>query len=371
MKYSFVLFFLVGNSVDLFAQNLVPNSGFEEFTACPGGHTQSPNEFRVKAWSSGSQGTPDHFHTCSVGEADVPHNWAGVSDAFEGNGYAGIYVWSRDRMGNSYREYLHTRLLSPLIPDSTYSIEFRYKLSSYSMLAADRIGLLLTDSVVKSSSFRPFHIVPTLNVVKDSSLTNKTGLWELARGEYKAKGGEEYIVIGNFYANEQTKCYPIKFRSLQQEMLRDASYYYIDNVQLTPKYLPDGTTLDDLIPEFSPDKVKINTHYVLRNIRFEFDSYKLLSSSFEELDDVVNYLMKNPHTRVELAGHTDDVGNDRYNLVLSRNRARSAARYLTLRGIEADRIESFGYGKSRPLLKATTEEARKINRRVEIRFSNR
>ena len=369
MKYLPLLFFIGFAFVDSTAQNLVPNPGFEEFYICPGGYSEIPSEFRVKNWSSGSLGTPDHFHTCSMGEADVPYNWAGVSDAYEGNGYAGIYVWSRDRMGNSYREYLHTKLLSPLTQDSTYILEFRFKLSSYSMLTADRIGLLLTDTILKNSSFRPIAIIPTLNVVKDSSLTDKTGMWEIARGEYTAKGGEQYILLGNFYNNEQTKYYTIRFRPVQQEMLRDGSYYYIDNVQVTPKYLPDGRTLDDILPQFLPDSVVLNTHYVLRNIEFEFDSYKLLSSSFEELDEVVKYLNKKPDIRVELSGHTDDVGSERYNLTLSRNRAQSVAHYLMFRGIAGSRIRSTGYGKSKPLLNNTTEETRKINRRVEITFS--
>src|SRR5687768_2852373 len=96
------------------SQNLIPNPGFEAFSECPGNYSEAAHEFRAEGWRSATMGSPDHFHSCSVGEADVPHNWAGVSEAFEGNGYAGIYLWMNDA-SNSYREYLQCKLLQPLI----------------------------------------------------------------------------------------------------------------------------------------------------------------------------------------------------------------------------------------------------------------
>ena len=118
-------------------QNLVPNGGFEDYRRCPGDFSESAEEFAVLGWRSASRGTPDHFHSCSSGDANVPYNWAGVADAWEGDGYAGIYVWMSD--DNQYREYLQCKLAQPLVKDSTYEIGFRFKLSSYSKYAVDRI----------------------------------------------------------------------------------------------------------------------------------------------------------------------------------------------------------------------------------------
>jgi OOP family OmpA-OmpF porin len=94
----------------------------------------------------------------------------------------------------------------------------------------------------------------------------------------------------------------------------------------------------------------------------------LLPSSFDEMDELAKYVLKNPHFKLQLSGHTDDRGGDRYNSTLSKNRASSVAKYLMMQGIAANRIEIFGYGKSKPLVNTNTEEARTINRRVEIRF---
>jgi len=109
---------------------------------------------------------------------------------------------------------------------------------------------------------------------------------------------------------------------------------------------------------------------VLRRIQFEFGSYKLLGSSFDELDALALYLVKHPQVSVVLSGHTDDVGSDRYNQRLSLQRAENVARYLKLQGIPDSRIRAEGHGKAQPLVAEDSEDARAMNRRVEIRFIN-
>jgi OmpA-OmpF porin, OOP family len=362
MRFVFVVLIVFSFSADFVdAQNLVPNPGFEQFRFCPGSFNQRQAEFHVTDWRSANRGTPDHFHECSTGSADVPHNWAGVSQAREGQGYVGIYLWMSIK---DYREFIQAKLSQPLIKDTLYSLQFHFKLSSYSRYAVDRIGLLLSDSIVSYSSDGPVKIEPTFAMIQDSALTVNTGAWERAHWTFRAKGGEQYITIGNFWG-DQTKYYRIHFRNTPEEMLKDASYYYLDDVRLTPVYQEKQNLL---VPEFEPTEIKINTTYVLRNIQFEFDSYKLLPSSFDEMDELAKYVLKNPHVKLQLSGHTDDRGGDKYNSTLSRNRASSVARYLMLQGIAADRIEIFGYGKSKPLVNDNTEQARAINRRVEIKF---
>jgi OOP family OmpA-OmpF porin len=347
------------------AQNLVPNGSFEEYTGCPGNFSESLNEFRVKQWHPATLGTPDHFHSCSTGEADVPHNWAGVSEAYHGSGFAGIYLWMEGN--NPYREYLQCQLLQPLIKDSTYRIEFRYKLSSYSKFSIDRIGLLLTDSIINARHDNVLKLTPTLSVISDSALTVTTGLWEAASLRYKALGGEKFLTIGNFFDNESTRFYKILSRPIAQDMLAKSAYYYIDDVQVLSLYPPVEMSTD-LLPEFSLKDTRLNTTYVLKNILFELNSYRLVPPSFGDLDMVADYLLRNPKVIVQLIGHTDDQGSEKYNLKLSRDRAKNAGAYLISVGIDPGRIEVFGYGKSRPLIKSTSEEARSINRRVEVKF---
>jgi outer membrane protein OmpA-like peptidoglycan-associated protein len=365
MKKPFQLVMLALGIHTVQAQNLVPNPSFEEYTHCPGTLSQSPDEFRVPHWSSATFGTPDHFHSCSGGEADVPHNWAGVSEAYEGNGYAGIYLW----MGlKTYREYLECRLLQPLIKDTTYHIEFHYRLSSYSKYSINRVGLLLSESEVRKRHDEVLKQTPTLSVVQDSALTRNTGLWEKASIDYKALGNEQYLVIGNFFDDAQTRYYDIQFRPIQEPMLASGAYYYIDDVSVVPAYIRTQQIAMTPLPAFSLPEADLNTTYVLQNIRFEFNSARLTYASFDELDQVVEYLKRFPKVHVQLSGHTDDQGNEAYNLRLSRSRAQSAAAYLVASGITSSRVETFGYGESKPLVNDISEQARSVNRRVEIRF---
>lgn len=363
----FVLSVLLVSSTVVFSQNLVPNPGFEKYAVCPGNYTRGVKEFRVNDWYPASAGTPDHFHICSIGEADVPHNWAGVSDAYEGNGYSGIYTWMS--IDKDYREYLQCKLTEPLRKDSTYIVSFRFKLSSYSKYAADRMGILLTEKAEKMHHDRAWRITPTLQLILDSALTPATGYWESANFEYKARGGEHYITLGNFADNASTNHYRIRHRIIQQEMLAHSAYYYIDEVIVSSKYrhLPDSIRIQDT-PAFATEAVQLDKRYILNDIRFAFNSYKLVSSSFEQLDKVVMYLEMNPYHKVQLLGHTDDVGSEQYNLTLSRNRANAVAAYLISRGIPASRVETYGYGKEQPLVAGDTEEIRSINRRVEVKF---
>jgi OmpA-OmpF porin, OOP family len=347
-------------------QNLVPNGSFEDYTVCPGSYSEHADEFRVRHWRPLTTGSPDYFNACSEGEAAVPYNWAGVSDPYDGYGYAGIYTWMN--LAKDYREYLHCKLIEPLVKDSVYQVEFRYKLSSYSKYATDRIGFLLSDSIKRLSYDRPLALKPTFSFVKDSALTAETGSWEIAITEYKAKGNEQFLTIGNFHDNEATGNYHIRFRPESQPMLVNSAYYYVDDVRVSPKFMIGHDDGDGIPPVFTGEDPQLNTLYVLKNIRFEFNSYSLMPVSYADLDKVISYLIANPEISVRLSGHTDAVGNDEYNRLLSINRAKSAAAYLVSKGVDPWRVSTFGYGENNPLFSSETEEAHEINRRVEIEF---
>ena len=104
----------------------------------------------------------------------------------------------------------------------------------------------------------------------------------------------------------------------------------------------------------------------LRNIHFDHNSYDLTSSSFEELDRLVKLMQDNPSMHIEVAAHTDDVGNETYNLRLSQKRGEAARKYLIRNGVQPERIVAKGYGKTKPLVPNDSEENRAINRRVEF-----
>jgi outer membrane protein OmpA-like peptidoglycan-associated protein len=322
------------------------------------------NEFAIHSWESPTSGTPDHFHSCSSGEADVPVNWAGNSNAHGGKGYAGIYGWTADR---NYREYLQCELAEPLIAGEKYVLEFYYKLANKSVYSINRMGLALSQNRVSETRDDVLNMMPVLSVEKDTAMTAATGNWEQAQLKYVAQGGERYVIIGNFFSNEATRFTRLPFRYGLNPMLNDKSYYFIDDV-LVQRIGPDPAIDPKTIAQLNPESIALNRSYTLKDIKFEFDSYILHPSSNDELAKVVAYLKAHPEISVRVSGHTDFVGSDDYNLSLSRNRAKSVADFFVMRGVDEHRIISYGFGKSRPVSAEKTEEAAKINRRVELKF---
>ncbi len=79
-------------------------------------------------------------------------------------------------------------------------------------------------------------------------------------------------------------------------------------------------------------------------------------------------MKEHPGMIVEIAGHTDELGSEEYNLKLSEKRALAVKQYLVEHGISPDRIKAVGYGEKYPLTKGETEEERALNRRVEFKI---
>jgi outer membrane protein OmpA-like peptidoglycan-associated protein len=106
----------------------------------------------------------------------------------------------------------------------------------------------------------------------------------------------------------------------------------------------------------------------LRNIYFDFDKATFKQESYTELNKLERMMIQNPAMKVEIAGHTDDIGTMAYNMTLSQRRAEAVKNFLTQKGIDPRRIEAKGYGKTRPLASNDDEEeGRELNRRVEFK----
>ena len=115
--------------------------------------------------------------------------------------------------------------------------------------------------------------------------------------------------------------------------------------------------------------IRIGGTIVMRNVFFETDSYQLRNESVSELSKVNELLNLNPTLKIEVGGHTDDIGTASYNLALSENRAKSVAQFLVDKGINSSRISWKGYGLTKPIGNNTTEDGRAENRRTEIRIT--
>lgn len=118
--------------------------------------------------------------------------------------------------------------------------------------------------------------------------------------------------------------------------------------------------------ELKIEKAEAGKSFVINNITYATGSAALYPESFVTLDEFAEYLKDNPTFKVEIQGHTDNVGKEADNLSLSEKRAENVKIYLCSKGIQKDRITSKGYGSSKPLASNATVEGKAENRRTEF-----
>lgn len=163
----------------------------------------------------------------------------------------------------------------------------------------------------------------------------------------------------------------IELTGNQMVSLRAGDRYEIE-VSSDQGYAFDSRTLDvaagETAVEFKLTKLELNAKLVLKDINFESNSSKLSDISFTELERVIKLLSENPTLRVEIAAHTDDIGSDVYNQVLSQKRAQSVVDFLKQNNILQERFVALGYGEKAFKVPNTSEENRMINRRVELKI---
>lgn len=130
-----------------------------------------------------------------------------------------------------------------------------------------------------------------------------------------------------------------------------------------------GPATNQGCPEITKEVLeKIN--YAAKNVFFATGSYKLLPKSYKSLDEVVEILKSDDLLKIQIDGHTDAQGDDAKNLTLSENRAKAVRDYLIGKGVSEARLNSTGYGETRPVSDNKTAAGRAKNRRVEMTVSN-
>ncbi len=140
------------------------------------------------------------------------------------------------------------------------------------------------------------------------------------------------------------------------------NYLLYSDVFSLRKKQPDSTYRKDI--PLQP--IELNASATLKNIQFPLNSYELEPVSTIELDKLLQLLTDNPTVRLQINGHTDNVGTPAANKVLSANRAKAVAEYLVSKGIATQRLTSKGFGETKPIADNGTEEGRAKNRRTEF-----
>ena len=209
-----------------------------------------------------------------------------------------------------------------------------------------------------SESSKPEPIVFVKGVVFDSE-TKKPLAAEII---YEDLNSEIEIGIANSEPNGGKYQIALPYGKVYGFLAKKEGYYPISqNIDLS-KTDELKTIIQDLY--LTPIKKGVNIR--LNNIFFENNKSELMTTSYTELDRLVNILKSNNEHKIEIGGHTDDVGSDSYNQTLSEARALSVMKYLIAEGISKDRLTYKGYGEKQPVDNSGTELAKAKNRRVEF-----
>lgn len=236
------------------AQQLVLNGGFEEFRRCPGKlYEESTKELRnVQA----VKGTPGFFHRCSD-QMGTPDNWAGNQAPFEGEAYVGLVLTAHGGGDCAAREYIQLKLNEALINGHKYRVSFKVSSAGRSGYVTDRIGLRFsTVDRARRGVNEMLGFAPDLTNPQGQYLADTTE-WVSVDGIYNARGGERFLILGNFQACNRTSKKPMAGKDgrsgrssskgrnapdpsippeivIRHRDLLKQAYVYIDAVSVTP-----------------------------------------------------------------------------------------------------------------------------------------
>ncbi len=205
----------------------------------------------------------------------------------------------------------------------------------------------------------------------------------------EAKPEEVILIKGNLKSDDTTK--PIKatvqIKSMESKHITfipvDEDGDYVASLLKNEDYLltikgedivyqstyvaaKDSITAPVIKLEMEVQPIEVGKHYRLHNIYFAFNSADILANSQKVLDEFIVFLNDHPTLQIGIEGHTDNVGSDEFNLILSENRAKAVYNYLVNNGIDANRLQYKGFGESNPIATNETEEGRAMNRRTEF-----
>lgn len=203
---------------------------------------------------------------------------------------------------------------------------------------------------------RPLAVTYMKGVVTDqktnAKLSAQVKIIDVATGDEIASTSSD-PVTGSFIIS-----LPVS-RNYALNVSKSKYLFYSDKIELQ-----NSTPDKPFLVNIALKPIEVGESIVLKNIFFETGSAELKSESVAELTKLVQFMRRNAEVRIEISGHTDNVGSDAMNQKLSEERANAVADYLFNNGIDKQRVRSVGYGKTRPIDANDTEQGRANNRRT-------
>ncbi len=176
---------------------------------------------------------------------------------------------------------------------------------------------------------------------------------------YNNTTGEEYL---SMFSNSKTGKFLMSLPSGKNYGISATAENYLFHSENFNLPLNDGYNLVNKVIELK--NINIGNEIILNNVFFETDRSDISSDSYLELDRLIDFLLDFPSIRIEISGHTDNIGSKSYNKLLSQRRADSVVKYILSKGINKSRIIAKGYGQEKPIEDNNTIDGRSKNRRT-------
>lgn len=358
--------------------NMVPNGDFETVEGKK--LKRAGGIIFATGWNSPTKQAADLFSEGAAAETNVssPKNLGGEQTALSGTNYAGIRTWSY--MGKEPRTYLQAKLTKPMKKDSLYCVRFYTSLGDLSKYATAELGVYIGKQKIEKDdeASLTFEVkVPNLRTKVYDDMYS----WQGVCGVFEATGFEQYLIIGNFAANEKTPNIKAKRPKGETRPQVASAYYYVDNVSVQAIKERGACTCEQL------DKAESEFIYSRKsainpNLKpaekvdqqvFYFKRYqRTFDTSMEGwLNDMVGTMKASADIKVKLVGHMDAMEVERTRirpdlLELARERAEAVKEALVASGIDAARITVGAMAGDAPVDTSGTEIGMSKNRRVEV-----
>lgn len=283
------------------------------------------------------------------------------TDGFPGYGSKDMFM-SR-RLDDSWTNWSAPENLGPKLNgnsfDAYYSVSAKGDFAYFSSASADQMNEDIY-RVQLPEAARPKPVVFVYGQVFDAK--TKEPLQAEIRYESFSSGKE----VGQANSSPTDGAYSIVLTSGDSYGFRAGKTGYLAVSQNIDLQEVDGYKKIKVDLELAP--IEKGAVIRLNNIFFDPNKYDLKAKDELELLRVVNMLKVYPEMEIEISGHTDNVGGNQSNIVLSQNRAKSVRNFLKEKGIETTRLQSKGYGESQPQADNSTAQGRASNRRIELKI---
>ena len=362
-KSGFLISLIFLFSITLMGQNLVPNGNFEYKKGKRNSHRPwrfvNTVDFYVSSGAIKRPSGSEEWH--------LPKPKDGIA-------YVGLRIYS------DYREFVQIKLAQKLEESQKYYFEMWISWSDHSNYYAKRFGAsIYRKKPSYTSDFYIFTNPPQIEINDHKGIVQPDSTtWIKVSGVYRASGGEKYLTVGNF-STTHFKDRLKKKNWWGLNFWHHEAYYFVDAISLVrlEEYSLENDSIlseniaDSAIVDNNDNyiyKIEKDSTLVIDNIQFSSNEVKLLPRSYKDLELILEYLNENPTKKIQIIGHTDNIGNETANQKLSEKRARTVYDYFMTNYIDKSRISYLGKGESSPIQSNDTGIGRKANRRVELKL---